>query len=426
MALDPKEFQRRRQRREDQARQRKQKQRLLIIKLLIAAAALILTGIVIFSIARGNSEETTPETTGTTGTPPSGESLSTDPSAPPDTVIHLAAAGDLNITQKVVDTATADYDYTQALMDVTPVLAQADVAVLNFEGSFFGTPYGTDRSAPPALATALANSGVDLLQLANSYSIYKGMDGLAATVNTVRSAGITPLGVYANAEEAEDGTGYTIRNVRGIRIAFVAFTKGMNGMALPPGNEECVNLLYEDYASDYQKINTTGIKNVLSNVAEEEPDLVVALLHWGSEYNNTVSKTQQDICSLLQENGVDAIIGTHSHYVQQMTLDPQTGKFIAYSLGDFMGDAPRAGSEYSVILDLEITKNGTTGETKITGFDYTPIFNAVEEGRPLRLLRIPQAITAYESGYLDRVSDSTYEAMKYALERIPARINGEN
>jgi len=429
MELDPQEFQKRRQEHQQQREQQRQQHRRLILRLVIAGVALIACGAVILTVMFGSDDaDTLQESTASTETAATTQTV--DPTAPsttpPDSVIHLAFGGDLNVTQKVVDTAEGDHDYTQALLDVTPVLAQADVTVLNFEGCFFGTPYGADRSAPPALATALKSSGVDMLQLANSYSIYKGMEGLSSSVQTVRDAGMIPLGVYANAAEAEEGTGYTIYRSRGIEIAFVSFTKGMNGMALPAGNENCVNLLYSDYASDYQKINEQGILDILDAVAEEEPDIVVALLHWGSEYNNTISKSQQNICTLLQENGVDAIIGTHSHFVQQMTLDPETGKFVAYSLGDFMGDAPRAGAEYSVILDLEVTKKGDTGVTTITNFSYTPIYNVQETGKPLRLLRIHEAIAAYESGYIDRVSETTYEAMKFALERIDARIKGES
>ena len=121
---------------------------------------------------------------------------------------------------------------------------------------------------------------------------------------------------------------------------------------------------------------------------------------------------------------MDAIIGTHSHYVQQMTFDEQTGNFVAYSLGDFFGDGEKTGTSYSVLLDLEITKNGTTGQTKITGFTYTPVFMAREE-TGTRLLRIKEAITAYEKGSLGRVSEQTYSSMKTALARIESRINAD-
>ena len=203
----------------------------------------------------------------------------------------------------------------------------------------------------------------------------------------------------------------------------MAFTKGMDGMTLPKGSEHCVNVLYTDYDSTYQSLDKSTINKVLDAVEAEKPDLTVAMLHWGSEYNDTVSSSQKSIVSLLQERGVDAIIGTHPHYVQQMTYDPETGNFVAYSLGDLLGDGQRSGTEYSVILKLEITKSAEG--TKITGYSYTPIFTVAERGSALRSVRIKEAMLAYESNYVERVQDTTYEAMTYALTRIDARIKGE-
>ena len=122
---------------------------------------------------------------------------------------------------------------------------------------------------------------------------------------------------------------------------------------------------------------------------------------------------------------MDAIIGTHSHYVQQMTYNQKSGQFVAYSLGDFFSDAQKAGSEYSVVLDLEVTKSSTTGQTKLTNFSYTPIFTVAEKDATLKLMQIHPALKAYEDGYLGKVSPETYEAMKYALTRIDARINAK-
>ena len=120
-----------------------------------------------------------------------------------------------------------------------------------------------------------------------------------------------------------------------------------------------------------------------------------------------------------------AFMGNRPHYVQQMVFDPDAGTFVAYSLGDFLGDAQRAGSEYSVVLDLEITKDTQTRQTKITGYEYTPVFTVNEQDKPLRVVRINEAVAAYEAGYIDRVSPETYDAMKYALTRIEARIAGK-
>lgn len=420
MALDPEEFKKRRAAREQQ---RQRQQHSMIVRLVIAGIVLALCAVLIITLvlsAANNSDEpqSTPSALQTEGS-------AAEATEPVETVIHLAAAGDLNITDAVVNSGGADYSYTNTFLDVAHILADADIATVNLEGNLCGPPYGTDRSAPQTMAQALSDAGVDLVQLANSYSIYRGMDGLKDTVNGIRLAGMEPVGAYADPGEAKASKGYTIRTVQGIKIAFVAFTKGMDGMALPAGNEGCVNVLYTDYATDYQNIDTEGISRILDAVAKEKPDLTVALLHWGSEFNNTVSGSQEDICKLLQAKGVDAIIGTHSHYVQKMDFNEEAGSFVAYSLGDFLGDAQRAGSEYSVILDLEITKNNESGDTRITGYSYTPIFTMAEEGRPLKVLRIQEAMRAFEDGYIDRVSQESYDAMKYALERIEARVKGE-
>ncbi len=420
MALDPEELKRQRALRQQQ---RQKQQRSLVTRLVVAGIALVLCAVLIIVLTTGKSKKSGDPVaqTALSGESTDGTVLQTQP---PQTVIRFAAAGDLNINEAVVNAGGVDYDYTNALMDVAHLLADADVAALNFEGNLYGAPYGTDRSAPQTLPEALAAAGVDLVQLANSYSIYKGMEGLKDTISGIRAAGMQPLGVYADSAQAQSEKGYTVCTVQGVKIAFVAFTKGMDGMALPPGNEGCVNLLYTDYSTDYQNVDTEGITKVLDAAAKEKPDVTVALVHWGSEFNNTVSETQEKIRKLMQEKGVDAIIGTHSHYVQNMQFDPEAGTFVAYSLGDFFGDAQRAGSEYSVILQLEITKDNTSGETKITGYDYVPIFTVAEEDKPMRVVRIHEAMKAYEEGYIDKVSEQTYNAMAYALERIEARIKG--
>ena len=410
MALDSEEFQNRRLQRQQRRKEKKRRKIVIFVSILVVLAIAIALIVILLGMRSGGEDtaQTTIETT-----------------APPTTVIHLAAAGDLNATAGVINSGGAGYDYTQTFLDVAPILAEADLTVLNFEGNLFGQPYGADFSAPQSLMEDLKEIGVDMVQLANSFSIYKGMEGLAATVNGVRSAGLTPLGAYATADEAKAGKGYTIQEVDGIKIAFVAFTKGMDGMALPAGSESCVNVLYSDYASTYQTVDEEGITEVLDRAKKEKPDLIVALLHWGSEYNDTISTSQEKITKLMQAQGVDAIIGTHSHFVQKMELNAETGQFVAYSLGDFISEGQRSGTEYSVILDLEITKNLQTGDTKITNYTYTPIFSAHEEGRPLRVVRLETAMDAYEDGYIDRITKESFDAMTYALERIEARIAGE-
>ena len=409
--LNKRRVERQLRRQQMNARRRRKK----TLSMIAACLAMVAVGVGVFFLLRMEEKEPTEPQQFVIQ---SGDVVSEDA-----TVISLVAAGDVNVSDAIVASGGPDYDYTNTFLDVAHLLAEGDITVVNFEGNLCGAPYGSSRSAPQSFAQALDNCGVDLVQLANSYAINQGISGLQATIQSVKDAGMVPLGVYADERAYKAGKGYTMQEVEGVKIAFVAFTKGMDGMTLPQGSENCVNVLYSDYDTTYQELDKTAINKVLDAVEKEKPDLTVAMLHWGSEYNDTVSKTQENLVTLLQERGVDAIIGTHPHYVQQMTYDPETGNFVAYSLGDLISDGTRSGTEYSVILKLEITKSAEG--TKITGYSYTPIFTVAERGRTLRSVRIAETMAAFESSYIERIRQSTYDAMTYALTRIEARIKGE-
>lgn len=422
MAFGQEEVERRRQQREALRQKREAEQQQLVKRLTFAGAALAVAAVVILAVVligknAGKKPEPTTKPTANTAAP-----METEPQGA-KTVVHFAAAGDLNITDKVVASGGIGQDYTNMITDVLPLLAEADLTVLNFEGNVVGAPYGTaTSSAPTQLLTALATAGVDMVQLANSRSISNGIIGLNTTLRAIRAAGIEPIGAYATNEDFSDNGGYTIWEVEGVRIAVLAFTKGMDNMALPTGSEKCVNLLYTDYSSTYVKIDTEGITGILERVGKEKPDITIALVHWGSEYNDTHSTSQEKIRDLLLENGVDAILGTHPHYVQEIAFDKKAGTVVAYSLGDFISDRERAGTEYGIVLDLEITKDNEAGTAKITNCTYNPIFTTQDEEGLLRVVRIQPAIEAYEGKYLDRVSAEDYAAMVSALDRIADRV----
>lgn len=425
----------RRQIRQQRDAQRKEKQKKMTNRLMIAGIAILAVAAVILLVSlRGGDAspaDTQPTHTQPVQTQPSqvfveDTTESTQQTQPESNKITITAVGDLNVTEKTVAAGGAGYDYTQVFTDVLPVLADADISVVNLEGILCGAPYGTeDRSAPQTMVTALSDAGVDLVQTANSYTIKNGVQGLNMTLSGLEAAGLESVGAYARDEDYEESGGFTLREVNGIRVAFVALTKGMDGMALPADSGRVVNLLYTDYSSTYKNIDREGITDLLERVEDAQPDVVIALVHWGSEYNDTHSESQTDIRDLLLENGVDAIIGTHPHYVQQIEYDAAAGTVVAYSLGDFLSDAERSGTEYSIALHLEFTKDSLTGETKLTNHSYTPLFTAKGEAGSLRVVRLESAIAAYEQDYIGKVDQPVYEAMLYARERILARVKPE-
>ena len=429
------EMNRRRARRAQQQAQARRQRTILRIIAAVMVLGVSITGLLMLTrkLSGGRQENTEPvEMNETQVTQPATEASTKPPRGNKNdedasTVIHLAAAGDLVVTDKTVEAGKilGGYDYTDVFMDVAPVLSEADLTLLNFEGNLLGAPYGTDStSAPEELVQALKNAGVDLVQMANSTTISDGIAGLKTSLEALRRNGLEPMGAFADSQEYEKYKGYTIVDVQGIRIAFVAFTKGMGGLSLPAGSENCVNLLYTDYATTYQEIDKEGIARVLDNVSKEKPDLTIALVHWGSEYKDMVTDAQKKIAKLMQENGADVVLGTHPHMVREIEYDETTGKLVAYSLGDFYSDAERAGTDYSIILDLEITRENASGDTRVSAFSYTPIYSLSETESPdgqRQVVQLEKAMKAYEDNFVDRVSQDVYEDMEYALDRIAAR-----
>lgn len=426
------ELERRRRKRaalEKKKRQEAQRLRKKLITAAVIFAACLLLVIFLTKDAAVAPQPESGEPGETVFTEPPTEERATLPPDTPTTTIHIKAAGDLNVTDKVVASGKAAfgeyYDYTDAFLDVAAVLSDADLTLLNFEGNLVGPPYGTQTaSAPIELMQALDAIGVDIVQMANSFSIHNGMIGLAQTLNNIRAAGIEPVGAFSTPGEFSQSKGYTICEVQGIKVAVVAFTKGMGGLGLPAGSENCVNKLYTDYDSEYKKIDREGIRSILKAARSEKPDLILAMLHWGMEYNDTVFETQEDIAELMIEEGVDVILGTHSHMVHKIVYDELESTLVAYSLGDFYGDATKAGTNYSLVLDIQITKDNEMGTTRIDGYTVTPIYTLSEEegGGQRRVVRIEEAIAAYEVNFVDKVTKAAVEGMQYSLERIDVRL----
>lgn len=344
-----------------------------------------------------------------------------DPLAPK--TLTIAAAGDVTVTQALLDSgkqADGQYDFTDTFLRVAHLLGDADLTLCNLEANFCGAPYAAEQyQCPEALLTALARVGVDFVQTANTASIYNGTSGLQATISAVKAAGMEPVGTFPSPEAASSSGGYTIVEANGIRVALVAFTKGVGNLNLPEGMEHCVNLLYTDYSTTYQEIDRAGILRVLDRIREEKPDITLALLHWGSENDRTVSDTQEKIRRLMLEGGVDVILGTHSHLVgpieEQTVSERKT--LTAFSLGNLAADTQDTATNQGIVLKLEITK--ADGVTTVTGYDYTPIYLAgPEEAGKLQVMDTARAIALCQAGSVDALPVESLESLERSLERV--------
>ncbi len=350
------------------------------------------------------------------------------------TTATLSAVGDIMVyDSQIEDALQADgtYDFSHCFADVAQYLSASDLTVGNLETNFCGGDYSgyPNFNAPEALAADLAEVGFDILQTANTYSIQNGLTGLASTIKYITDAGMNAVGTYYAESEKDDNAGVLIKEVNGIKFAFIAYTKGVNNMYLPTGSEYCVDVLYKDYYSNYSQVDTTAILESIDAARALDADVIVAMVHWGSEYDLEPSSSQETIAELMFTNGVDVILGSHTHIVGGMqtrkvtTIDGEEKEvFLAYSLGNFISNMTNDYTQDSVILNLEFTKS-SDGTTTISNAEYVPVYiadNGEDADERYVLLDTYAEIDTYVGGAADRVSDNIFNALKAQIDALHA------
>ena len=236
--------------------------------------------------------------------------------------------------------------YDSCFYHIKNEIDAADYAVVNFEVSLGGKPYTgyPSFSAPDEFAQALKRAGFDLFLLANNHTMDRGAKGFLRTLNRLDSMNILYVGGYRNREERSQRYPRLV-SVNGFRVAFLNYTYGTNGHAVP-------SPLY---------MNMLDAEQILADVElarECWAEVVVVCLHWGQEYEVVENRQQQELADKLVEAGVDLVIGSHPHVVQPMEVryNPEgtVKSVVAYSLGNFISnmqiDHTTGGAMLKVVL----------------------------------------------------------------------------
>lgn len=201
------------------------------------------------------------------------------------------------------------FDFTAMFSEISDVIGSADYTVADVEGTLGDTVSpsgeGAKINTPSSLLTALKNSGVDMLTLANDHALDGGFEEQQATVKNVAAAGLDYVGAAASAEERATPV---VVDINGIQVGFIAYTESVNGNDKNAGSaatEYGVNLIaHSNAVQDIQDARAAGA------------EVVVAYVSWGKMLDRTPTTNQQKIAQLLTSAGADVIIGCNPHVVQ--------------------------------------------------------------------------------------------------------------
>lgn len=323
-----------------------------------------------------------PETVQTTTEEPTTEPV------PEDKRVHVIAAGDNLIHYSVYKNAEANasgqdgvnYDFKPIYQNVKYLVEDADVAILNQETiiSESNPVRGADGgqlifNSPPEVADAVIDLGFDVFTMANNHLLDMGASGLEESINfwnaKAEENDLTILGAYLNEEDSEN---IRVREVNGVKIAFLAYAEHINGFSIPEDSSLRVIMNYEEDVIERQ------IKK-----ASEIADAVIVSAHWGVEDTHEVSEDRIELANKMVNWGADVILGCHTHTAETMewiTRDDGSKGFVYYSMGNFICAQTDNFNLVGEMPDFDIVIDGATGETRLEDVGAIPTIVHYDDG----------------------------------------------
>ena len=265
-----------------------------------------------------------------------------------DSVVTLLFAGDIMGHDKQIEAAYNDsaktYDYTDCFRYVKPYVEAADYAVANLEVTLAGPPFKgyPQFSSPDALAEAVKDCGFDLLLTTNNHTCDRGRVGVVRTLDVLDSLQIPHTGTFRDSAEWRQKYPLMV-DVKEIKLAILNYTYGTNELPTPKGTV----------------VNRIDKKNIISDIAtakQQNPDLIVACMHWGIEYDTMPNREQLQLTEMLKKQGVDLIIGSHPHVLQPMEMDTAANQLTIYSLGNYVSAQRTAPRDGAAMVTVRLTK----------------------------------------------------------------------
>ena len=255
-------------------------------------------------------------------------------------------------------------------------------------------------NAHPALAIALKNIGFDVVSTANNHYANRASNGIDKTIDALREAELDFVGtirydelIDENNDGFPDNKAYIIKEVKGVKIAFLAYVCHVNHInggfqwqpffcnGLLPADEYCSRQTYCSLSNNSKvEFNVRSFCNCIGN-AKEEADIVAVSLHAGFWLRHNPSLLQKAYIKRFIESGADIIIGHGPHVLQPIEIvetEDNRKVCIFNSLGNFICDG---GTEnrglvnnfLSVIGYVNIIKNDDI--ISVHNYSYTPIFS---------------------------------------------------
>ena len=262
--------------------------------------------------------------------------------------VSLVAVGDISFSRGVERMVKKQKALNYPFLKIRDYLKSADFVFGNLE-----TPITQGLEIPdfemifrsnPGTEQVLKQVGFSVLSLANNHTPNFGEQGLKDTFNYLAKAGIKYVGAGNNEQEANQPVYIEAKRMK---FAFLAYN-----------DTDVVPALYEagNNHAGTAFMRTDKMTEAVKE-AKRKTDFVIVSMHSGIEYDGKPNNSQINFAHAAIDAGANLVIGHHPHVVQ--TLEKYKGKYIFYSLGNFVFDQPQSEeTKEGLAIKVYFAKNG--------------------------------------------------------------------
>ena len=250
------------------------------------------------------------------------------------------------------------YDFKGIFKYIKPIVSEYDLKYYNQETILGGTSLGLSGypqfNSPQEVGDAFLDAGFNLVSLATNHTMdnyYK--TGGKTIANSIKywkdhSDKALAAGSYTSQEDRDE---IIVKEINGIKYAFLSYTEQTNGISLPSGKSYLANV----YSKDKVKKDIEKYK--------DKVDAIIVAMHWGSEYTHVPTSSEKEKAQYLASLGVNLIIGCHPHVIQPMTYIGDT--LVVYSLGNFVSNQDTVAKLTGLMASANIVKRTYHGKTTV-------------------------------------------------------------
>ncbi len=233
------------------------------------------------------------------------------------------------------------YDFKDMLTYTKELLANYDIKYYNQETVFDDDKaYGgyPRFNTPSDFGKSMIEAGFNMVSLATNHSMDQGSASAKKSASWWKSQENVLTNGMASSEE--ERTNYQIMDANGITYTLLSYTEQTNGLGASELKKE--PFLVNVYNEELVKKDIEAVR--------DKVDVLIVAMHWGNEYLQDTTAKQREEAKFLADNGVDIVLGTHSHCIEPWEWINDTVVF--YSFGNFISN--QMGAEQAMVRKVGV------------------------------------------------------------------------